>query len=237
MKAAKLLYLILPSLFAHFLSYTQTRIVLSTALGNNHYEYRKKQYIEAFNSLAKYGYTDLYIVEALTKKGPTFLDNYSHNVFYATCNDENIKNQGINESKTILEALNYYSFDPEDMIIKITGRHCLISDYFLKLVENNPNYDAFVKICHGLMPSWADGMVPTMCFAMKYKYLYEMYEQIDYTQMLEQNIPIEWIVADFINRKNQEGAFNVYHVDKIDIRVNAFASYACPGQPEKVFIF
>ena len=237
MKAVKLLYLILPSLFAPFLSYNQTRLLLSAALADNHYEFRKNQYIDAFTALAKYGYKDLYIVEALTKSGPTFLDNYSHNVFYATCNNSGIKNQGINESKTILEALDYYNFDPDDMIIKITGRHCFISDYFLKLVENNSTYDAFVKICHGLMPSWADGMVPTMCFAMKCKYLHEMYEQIDYTQMLEQDIPIEWIVADYISRKTQEGTFNVYFVDKIDIRVNAFASYACPDQPEKIFIF
>lgn len=237
MKAAKLLHLTLLSLFAPFLSYTQTRLLLTAALAEPHYEFRKMQYIEALNALVQYGYTDLYIVEALKKKGPTFLDDYSTNVFYATSNDPSIQNQGINESKTILEALYYYSFYSDDMIIKLTGRHCLISDYFLKLVENNPTYDAFVKISEGLMPAWADGMVPTMCFAMKYKYLKEMYEQIDYDAMLQYNYPIEWMVANYIERKRDEGSFKIYFVDKIDIRVNAFASYACPGQPEKVYIF
>lgn len=215
----------------------QIRIVLSSALTEAHYEFRKNQYITSFSKLIKYGYPEFYVVEACAKNGPTFLDAYSKNVFYATCNDANCYNQGVNESRTILEALKYFNFDPEDMIIKLTGRHCLLSDYFIKLVEANLDHDAFVKICNDLMPCWADGMVPTMCFAMKNKYLQELYESIDYAKMKQQSIAIEWLVADFLNKKSHNGDFKIFIVDRLDIEVNAFASSASPGQPEKIFIF
>lgn len=213
------------------------RILLSAALTDKHFEFRKNQYITSFSTLEKYGYSDVYIVEALKKKGPTFLDQYSKNVFYATTNDEHCSNQGINESRTILEALYYYNFDPEDMIIKITGRHCLISDYFLNLVQSNPDYDAFVKVANGLMPAWQDGMIPTMCFAMKCKYLREFYEQINYEKMKEYDVPIEWVIASYIDKKIKEGNFKVYITQRLDIQVNAFASSASPDLPERIYIF
>src|SRR5256885_4787014 len=40
----------------------------------------------------------------------------------------------------------HFNFDPNDMILKLTGRYQPISDYFFKLVENNPQYDAIVKV-------------------------------------------------------------------------------------------
>ena len=81
------------------------RIVLTAALTQAHYEFRKNEYIESFTSLKRFGYCDFYIVEAVTKGGPTFLDTYCNDVFYATANDPLCTNQGVNESKTMLEAL------------------------------------------------------------------------------------------------------------------------------------
>lgn len=214
-----------------------TRILLTAALTDVHYEFRKDEYIQSFNMLTSLGYEEFYIVEALKKEGPTFLEDFSPHVFYATVNDSDCKNQGVNESRTILEALDHFNFDPEDIIIKLTGRHRLISDFFIKTVENNPEYDAFITYCHDLYPAWIDGMVPTMCFAMRCKFLREMYAEIDYYRMQQENIPIEWIVPAFITRKCDEEKMKVMVLDKLDIRVNAFASSASPGLAEKIFIF
>lgn len=215
----------------------KVHILLTAALTEAHYEFRKKEYIAAFDNLINFGYQNFYIVEALKKSGPTFLNDYCKNVFYATSNDPDCINQGANESRTMLEALYHFNFDPDDIIIKITGRHRLISDHFLKLVQNNPEYDVFIKICQDLMPAWQDGMIPSMCFAMRCKYLIEMYEEIDYIRMLEDNIPIEWEIPYYLFRKSQTESLKIYEVGKLDIRMNAFASSASPGQNEKIYIF
>lgn len=215
----------------------QIRVVLTTALTSTHFEFRKQQYIHSFNALKAFGCADFYIVEALAKEGPTFLDDYSQNVFYATVNDPDCKNQGVNESRTLLEALRFFNFDPDDMIIKLTGRHSLISDYFIKIVESHSSSDAIITYCNGRLPEFADGMVPTFCFAMKYKHLYQMYSEIDYHAMHQYNIPIEWIVAEFINQKKIDPNFSVIALEKLDISINAFASSASPGLPEKIIFF
>ncbi|GMU19467.1 MAG: hypothetical protein AMXMBFR12_06590 [Candidatus Babeliales bacterium] len=215
----------------------QIRILLTAALTDAHYEFRKDEYIHAFNTLKNLGYEEFYIVEALKKGGHTFLDEYSSHVLYATANDPLCKNQGVNESRTMLEALDYFDFDPEDMIIKLTGRHRLISDFIIKMVENNPDCDVFFKYCKGMYPAFFDGMVPTMCFAMRCKFLREMYATIDYKKMQQENMPIEWLVPAFINRMVNEGKMKSMILDKLDIRVNAFASSASPGLAEKIVIF
>lgn len=235
------------SKFNHFLfsflviitifSYSQIRVVLTTALTDAHYEFRKRQYIRAFDALKAFGCTNFYIVEALAKQGPTFLDDYSKNVFYATVNDPHCKNQGVNESRTLLEALRFFNFDPDDMIIKLTGRHCLISDHFLKTVAQHVDCDAIITYCQGRWPAFADGMVPTFCFAMKYKHLCQLYQDIDYSQMQSNNIPIESIVPYFISQKINEQDFKLLVLDKLDICINAFASSASPGLPENIMYF
>lgn len=204
------------------------RIALTAALVENYADFRKQQYIDAITILFKYGYTDLYIVEAIRKQGPTFLEDFSNHVFYSTLNDPTLRNHGINEAKTLMEGCRYFNFDPEDMIIKFTGRHRIMSDYFLKIVENNPDYDAFVKVNE-------DGNVFTLGFAMKYKYMKEMYETMDYNGLNEHMIPIEYRVGDYIKRKKSEGNFKVYYLDKLDMTANLLGSSTAPGANEILF--
>ena len=207
------------------------KIVCTSALTNKFFEFRKQEYINSFNTLARLGYSDIYIIEALSKKGPTFLDDYSKNVFYASANNSNLRNNGINEAITLLEGCIYFDFGPEEMIIKLTGRHSLQSDGFLKIVENNPEFDAFVKINR-------DENVFTVGFAMKFKYLKEMFEQIDYNIFEKNMIPIEYGVGDYIKKKKKEGNFKVFYVDKLDIKSNSYASSAAPDVAEQtIFSF
>ena len=198
----------------------------------HHFEFRKKQYIETFNTLAQYNYINPYVIEALCKNGPTFLDDYSHNIFYAQTNKPHIKNHGANEARTLLEGLKHFNFNPEDMIIKLTGRYQLISDYFLRLIENNPEYDAFVKIA-------ASGGSYTLGFAMRYKYLKEMYETINYAAMEKNSnwVTVEMEVSNYINRKIKEGNFRFFQVEKLDIQANLFGSSTAPGAREEIRIY
>lgn len=186
------------------------RIVLSAALTDAHYEFRKQQYIEAFNTLEKYGYKDVYVVEALKQQGPTFLDTYTKNVFYSSVNDPKFKNNGINEARTLLEGIYHFNFGPDDMIIKLTGRYRLLSSYFLQLVHDNPDYDVFIKFFERNEPC-----AMTFCFAMRCKFFQEMYEQMDYDAMESQWIVAEYEVAKYIVRKANDGKCRVFLCTKI----------------------
>lgn len=220
----------------HFTT-ARIRILLTAALTEAHYEFRKDEYIQALTMLKKLGYEEFYIVEALKKEGLTFLDDYCSNVFYAKSNDPLCKNQGVNESRTILEAIEYFNFDPEDIIIKLTARHRLLSNFLLKTVENNQDCDAIFRYCYDMYPAFFDGMIPPLGFAMRCKYLCEMYKEIDYVVMEQQRIPLEWVIPSYIDKKQKEGDFKILVVDKLDMRANAFASAACPGLPENILFF
>lgn len=207
--------------------HAEIRIVLTAALTDAYFEFRKNQYIESFTILRNYDYETFYIVEALRKKGPTFLDEYCSNVFYATVNKPHYINNGVNEVATFLEGLYHFNFDDEDMIIKITGRHQLTSDHLLRLVENNPDYDAFVKVN-------ADGNVFTLGFAMKCKHFKEMFGRLNFDRLGKTMRPIEYDVGDYIKLKVKQGNFKVYYVDKLYMKANIFGSSTAPGAPEQI---
>lgn len=206
------------------------RVVCTTALTKNHFDFRKQQYCQAFEMLRTLGCDNPYIIEACKNNAPSFLDLYSQYVFYATVNDPTLRNNGINEAKTLLEGCAYFNFYSEDMIIKLTGRHRVTSDYLLKIVKENPEIDAFVKIN-------SDGNVYTIGFAMRYKYLREMLENIDYAELERGMIPIEYRVGDFIKRKKKDPNFKVLYLEKLDIQADPYGSSTAPGVAHDIVIF
>ncbi len=201
----------------------QTRLVLTAALTQSYSDFRKRQYISTCKQLVTFGYSkdNFYIVEALNKQGPTFLDTYCNNVFYATTNNASLRNKGINEALTLNEALYYFNFDDEDMIIKMTGRYFPLSDYFFKLVENNLDYDAFFF----LTPS---GDFTTLAFAIRCKYLKQMYQSIDYTIVEQRNMCIETAISNWIKHMTANKTIRFYSVDRLNIRVDLDGSTTNP---------
>ena len=168
------------------------KIIYTAALLDRHFEGRKQEYIHTLRVLSQLGY-EPYIVEAIKKKGPTFLDQYCTKVFYAQSNNPNLRNKGVNEASTMLEAFNYFDFDDEDMIIKLTGRYYFESTLLFQRIEKNPDYDAFVK-------SHYPGEFFTGCFAMRYKYFKHMLEQLDFATMEKHFISVEHEVAEYIKK-------------------------------------
>lgn len=205
------------------------KIVLSVALTDNYFEERKQQYIEAFSILTNLGYPDFYIVEAIKGQGPTFLDLYCDKVFYSKINNPNLNNKGINEGITLLDGLAHFNFDPEDMVIKLTGRYHLMSDYFLKAVQNNLDCDALVHLDDY-------GNLHTLGYAMKYKYMKEMYESLPYDHLEQHMINVEKACNDFVTQKVQEGVMKVIYMDKLDIKANVAGS-SVNGTAQGVFYF
>jgi len=123
------------------------------------------------------------------------LNNLCSRIFHAQTSNPRLKNKGVNEASTILEGCNYFGFDDNDMIVKITGKYPLNSDFLIQMIQKNPEYDAFVKLD-------PHGQVFTGCFAMRYKYFKQMLEQLDLTYMERYMISIEREVANYLRYHN-----------------------------------
>lgn len=192
----------------------ELKILYTAALLKNNYEERKKEYITCLDILSKYGFKNPYIVEAIQGTGPSFFDKYSTNVFYSKVHDFNVKdiaNKGINEARTMLDAINHFNFNPNDMIMKITGRYYFVSDKFIKLVKQNPDVDIFVKVISN--GTWAI----TGCFAIRAHYLKDMIENLDYVHMEKNNSYIEAEFASYLNKIIKTKNPKIKYVDMIDL--------------------
>jgi len=200
-----------------FSTCAKLRVVLGSALTERFFNERKEQYLESFRILNSFGYGDFYIVEGFRTSGPTFLNEYCKNVFYSNVQDLTLRNNGVNEARTLLQGVKHFDFDPDDIVMKLTGRYYLMSDSFLKLIEAHPEVDAFVKIEN-------NGNIYTVGFALRCKYLKEMYESIDYDHLEKAFICIETAVGEWVTKQEKLGRIKVMYVDKLDIKAVMFGS-------------
>lgn len=187
----------------------EIRVVCSSALLADGYELRKNEYIRGIQIISQYGYPNPYVIEAIAKKGPTFLDQCTCNVFYSSANDARLRNKGVNEARTMLEGLKALNFHPDDMIIKLSGRYHLTSDYFLRLIENNPTVDAFAKP--------VGDCILTLCYAVRAKYLLEILENLDYAKMEREMICVELEVGKYIQKLAREKNMRVMYVNTLHV--------------------
>lgn len=133
---------------------------------------RKQRYIDTLILLKKFG-CEIYVVESIAS-GPSFFDEYADHVCYTQSNDFTLKNHGINECIAMKIGMDYFKFDPEDMIIKLTGIYALKTDEFINLINNNPDADAIIK-------PWNEKNAYTALFAIKAKYFLDFLNNyIDY---------------------------------------------------------
>jgi hypothetical protein len=193
------------------------QILYTAALIDQQYEERKNEYIACLQSLKARGYTNPYIVEAIKKNSPTFLDEHSINVFYSTVNNIHLKNKGVNEGKTMLQALNHFNLDPDTMILKITGRYPFISDDLFQCIKDNPGADAIVK-----MDPYGQGI--TACFALRARYLKDMLEHLDYNRMEQNMINVELEFANYLKKIIREKNAKVIYINNLGIAARAFGT-------------
>lgn len=198
------------------------RVVCTSALIPECYGPRKQQYIRCINLLKSYNYQP-YIFEACHPSPPTFFEDHAQHVFYSNVNDNQLRNKGVNEARSMMEGFKHYQFNDNDMIVKVTGRYHLESRHFLNLVENNPEVDVFVK-CDPWHPIPL-GRVITGCFAMRSRLFKEMLENLDLIKMEDEMIDIEIEVARFVKKLISRGSAVMY-VDHLDVSANV--GIRCP---------
>jgi hypothetical protein len=114
---------------------------------------RKERYMYAIKeTLKNVPYEIKPIIVENNGKRETYLDNFYHHhrqhvkVFYTNNNKYEFKSKAINEFMDIKEVIDKYGIEDDDIIIKLTGRYRVLSSTFFKyIIENENNYDAFVK--------------------------------------------------------------------------------------------
>ncbi|MBS1986310.1 hypothetical protein JST99_00045 [Candidatus Dependentiae bacterium] len=211
----------------------EIRIVCTAALIDTQADRRATEYTRSLDIIQQFGYMP-YVVEACKKQGPTFLEALSDHVFYSTMNNAALRNKGVNEAKTFLQGLKAFGFDENDMIVKLTGRYYFTSDYFLRMIEKNPDIDAFSLRttsfpgidAHTLSTHPFDMF--TGCFALRYKHFIAMLESFDLEAMERDMECIEWACDRYIRTMHQKGLLNALYVDKLDVQGKVFYSGDTP---------
>ena len=175
------------------------KIVCTSAQKPQGYEERKKQYMHALSLLKnKYDF-DFYLVESIAN-GPTFLDEYCNHICYTHSNDASLVNYGINEAISLIMAFKEFNFDPDTMIVKLTGRYPLENDEFIKIVEQNMDADIIAR-------TWHEGDACTGLFAIRLKYFVDfLTNHIDFKTMEACSIPLEHFFGAYITKIEKDGA-------------------------------
>ena len=193
------------------------KILFTAALIDNQFEMRKKEYIHSLNLLFSFGYKP-YICEA-RKPEKTFFDEYidSDHLYYAQSNNDMLKNKGVNEVKLMRAALKHYNFDDDDMIIKLTGRYYLTTDFFIKIIEQNPDIDVIIK--KNIFGSTWCG-----CYAMRCRYLKEMLNSFDLIATEKNMIGVESEITSYLNRKITNNELKVKFIDELHVNASIFGN-------------
>lgn len=188
------------------------KIFYTSALIPHKFEERKEEYIKCLRLLKRMGLEErIYIVESGPFTPRSFFEDYCNKVFYANTNDPSFVNKGVNEVKASLAAFDYYSFDDEDMIVKLTGRYLFNETNFLHLIGEHPEVDAFASY----LPDRKRG-VNSGCYAMRYKYYKRFLQGLNLQRMEEKLIDIEFEIEQFLQKIALEGV-HVMHIEKMGI--------------------
>lgn len=183
------------------------KIIFTTAIINEYYENRKKEYIESFNiSENLVSKENILILECFLPESKTFLNDLTNNIYFSNSNDDST-NKGVKEGKALKKFLEDNVFDDDEIIIKQTGRYKFISDLFFK----NLNKNVDVNVLYGENNNCFFGM-----FSMKYKYLKDFINQLNFIDMENYKISIETLLSNYITKKG----LSVEKHNKIDVLSN-----------------
>jgi len=202
------------------------KVLYTAALIDDFYEERKAEYLRSLQALQSINRIP-YIVESI--KSASFFDECEVPVFYSKTNNPRFCNKGINEAISMLAAINFYNFDENDIIVKLTGRYFFINESLFSVIELETQKDAYVK--HTGIHSQPIYEIDyfTGCFAMRCKYLKMFLNELDLQDMESKATPIEWELGKFLKRHPE---VRVHHVDMLHVIAHGFASSYNVGPPK-----
>jgi hypothetical protein len=130
--------------------------LIITASLQNRYEFRlsqrEKEYHTAIEQTLKYLPSAIQpIIVENNGVRETCLDHFYHNdrpvpVVYTDHNHRGYSSKGVVERMDLQAVIEHHDIQPDDMIIKLTGRYWATSSFFFEeVLKEEPNYDALVK--------------------------------------------------------------------------------------------
>lgn len=152
---------------------------INNRFGNKDLDERQNRYLYAISESLKCLPRQIkpIIIENNGKRN-TYLDNFYHyhrqhvKVFYTDNNKQQFKNKAVNELIDIKELIEKYGIEDDDIIIKLTGRYRLLSPKFFKeIIENENNYDAFIKFFNVCELKYSNNDCILGCYAIRTKFL------------------------------------------------------------------
>lgn len=180
--------------------------------GNMETDHRKNRYITSIRTAIDLVKDRVNIKTIIVENGgsrETYLDGLGCDVLY-TDNNQIIttdRHNGVNELLDIKQVISHYHIQPDDFIIKLTGRYRMLSGSFFDLVEHNcAEYDSFVKFFNVCTRRIAKEDCVLGLFAIKSKYL------TDFNYRLNRSPE-----ASFARRVNGLVGDRSYKVKQLDI--------------------
>jgi hypothetical protein len=158
-------------------------LIITTSIndrfGSEDIDERKKRYLYAINeTLINLPHEIKPIIVENNGERETYLDYFYHHnrqhvkVLYTENNKYKFKSKGINEIIDIKEVIEKYGIEDNDIVIKLTGRYRILSSTFFKDVINNENnYDAFIKFFGSCSLKFEDYDCILGCYALRAKYI------------------------------------------------------------------
>ena len=129
-------------------------LILTASLHNrygSHASQREKEYQTAIGqTLNHLPPTIQPIIVENNGTRPTILDHFRHDgrpvpVVYTQHNMHHFQSKGITERMDLLAVIEQHGIQPDDMIIKLTGRYSAISPFFFEeVLKEESHYDALV---------------------------------------------------------------------------------------------
>jgi hypothetical protein len=140
-----------------------------TDFSNISREERRDAYATNLQLLQQYG-CEIFTVEACQSTWPTYLDDYCDKVLYTRSNNP-LCSKSFNEMLSMKIGFDYYQWDPEELVIKMTGRYIAKTDAWISFVNEHKDADIIARVWDDKL--WAEYDAYTGYFAMKGKYFNE----------------------------------------------------------------
>lgn len=193
-------------------------LIITTSInskhGTNNDEHRKNRYINSIQStlsLITNNHKVKPIIVENNGSRDTYLNTFNCDVVYTNNNLISVPHKGVTELLDVKHIITHYDINDDDIVIKLTGRYKMLDTSFFDLIENNNNYDAFIKffnVCtlqYGFTDSVL-GLVAVKCKYLKnFNYKCIQSPETEFAIYVRENIEKERIME--IQKLNLECCF------------------------------
>ena len=188
-------------------------LIITTSLNNKYkkhnYEKRDENYLNSIKkTLDLLPASIIPIIVENNGLNKSYLDTFNIKVHYTNNNHKIYHHKGVNELEDIKSVIDYYNIDDDDIVIKLTGRYFVLSDFFFKhIIDNENNYDVFMKFFNVCTEKYLDNDCVLGLYGIRCKYL-KKFEYKDFSKSPE--IEFAYYVRNNINKNKIFSYYNLY---------------------------